>query len=102
MIEWREVRGVRVAVIENVLVVDLPGPRTGRVKLAPARGGGRQDGGAPRGRVAAQGNGKRTSGRTVSLDDPKAFGPPGRRRGNRTRRPVNEVLKRRPEDLDEL
>ena len=103
MIEWRTVRGVRVAVIENVLVVDLPGTRAEGGDLRRPGAGPLRNGGNSRARTyRARGAAKGDSGRVASLNEPETFGAPDRRGGNRTRRPVDQVLKRSPEDLDEL
>lgn len=103
MIEWRTVRGVRVAVIENVLVVDLPGIRAeGGDLRRPEDGRPRNDGNARARTYRARGAGKEDSGRAAPLNDSQALGAPGRRRASRPGRPVDQVLERSPEDLDEL
>lgn len=103
MIEWRTVRGVRVAVIENVLIVDLPGTRAERGEMMRPGNGRLRHGGNSRARSdRARSAEKEDSGGAVSLNEPEAFGTPGRRGSMSARRPIDEVLKRSPEDLDEL
>lgn len=104
MVEWRVVRGVRIAVIENVLVVDLPGPRPPGGDRDGTRVRRRSPGGNSRSRALGEegGAGKGDSGRAISLNEPQAFGAAGRRGGGRARRPVDQVLQRGAEDLDEL
>ena len=102
MIEWRTVRGVRVAVIENVLIVDLPGARAEAGELMRSGNGRLRNRRNSLARADRARDGKEGSGRAVSLNESEAFGTPGGRGSMSARRPVDEVLKRSPEDLDEL
>ncbi len=107
MIRWLQFRGVRVAVIDNVFVVDLPGTGKGDAPLKE-RSGPRREGKARRAAKprAVPAPPKPCSAGADDFAGPaaaaQALGSARRRGRTRTRGAVNEVLQGGIEDRDQL